>query len=506
MDASTPKSSPSTTNTHKKQIELKCAWCYSNERRHSHITSQCRLLHNAGHLERKWNIAQQYKICTVCLGHDHKTDKCSYSSASQCQQCNSVHSQSLGCKPTTTHPIEVAALRPTDSSPPPIKITALSCTYSKQKPTPTKITILQRQKQSQPKHKTTRPTSALSSKPLQQRQKEYAHARAKIFSSCTEEASPKVQDYVTPSNTKPKEVHTSQSPYSPGIDNNNPPPLPPTPSINAAPSLHSSASPHPSHPSTPSVIKAPIIHSPFSPHLSRTSTPTFITTQNLHSSFSPQISHSPALSTITAPDVHTSISPGFSASSTPSVSGAPNQLLDPVLLGQKLLKTVTEQEKFLGCAWFQNLYTDEVQTLPQQRRQVQEKFLGCAWCHSNKLIHNHATQECHLFLFAESPQLQWNVIQQYNICAVCLSNEHETSTCIYRNDSQCQQCNSAHFQDLPCQPTKVTSPVLQSHQPLIPSSSHQADLQFEQQWLEKERFNPQMRKECHSMDHSTLYF
>ena len=102
-------------------MELQCAWCHSNKRAHNHTTYECRLFRNANNQQRKWKVVQQYNVCTACLSLDHTTAKCTHRDAAQCHQCNSVHDQFLGCKPTndsiSEHALHSGYARARTSSP-----------------------------------------------------------------------------------------------------------------------------------------------------------------------------------------------------------------------------------------------------------------------------------------------------------------------------------------------------------------------------------------------------
>ena len=81
-----------------KYMEMRCAWCFSNQRPHNHTTYDCFLFKNALNIKKKWDVIQKYNICSACLSHDHTVDQCNLPTLSSCAQCNVIHHSALGCR------------------------------------------------------------------------------------------------------------------------------------------------------------------------------------------------------------------------------------------------------------------------------------------------------------------------------------------------------------------------------------------------------------------------
>ena len=85
------------TRTNEKFRKLQCAWCFSTNQPHKHLTSQCSKFPHQDKME-QWRIVYKYRVCSRCLEIGHYYKSCTID-IPPCNTCHISHHKNLACRP-----------------------------------------------------------------------------------------------------------------------------------------------------------------------------------------------------------------------------------------------------------------------------------------------------------------------------------------------------------------------------------------------------------------------
>ena len=88
------------TRTDDKSMELQCAWCFSTNQAHNHVTSQCFKFPHQNKME-QWRVIYKHRVCSRCLETGHHYKSCT-TDTPPCNTCHIPHHKNLACRPLET--------------------------------------------------------------------------------------------------------------------------------------------------------------------------------------------------------------------------------------------------------------------------------------------------------------------------------------------------------------------------------------------------------------------